>query len=109
VRTAGRITVGDAVVIERDETRYPPKGTWPRFRGRVVTVVEINLGEYGVALGKTLPASGRRGGSMKGGSVTWFQPYELRITSRTVAPLAGDERTQTLLLIDSPREAMAHV
>ena len=103
------MNVGDRVRIERDETVYPSKGTWPQFRGKTGTIVEINLGECGVAVGKALPASGRRGGSMKGGSVTWFQPYELRITSRTVAPLAGDERTQTLLLIDSPREAMAHV
>jgi hypothetical protein len=80
------LTVGTPVRIERDETRYPPKGTWPRFRHKTGTIVEINLGEYGVAIGKTLPASGKRGGSMKGGAVTWFQPYEVRVISRTPAP-----------------------
>jgi hypothetical protein len=82
------LTVGSRVRIERDETRYPSKGTWPQFRGKTGTIVEINLGEYGVAIGKTLPASGKRGGSMKGGAVTWFQPYEFRVISRTPAPTA---------------------
>jgi ribosomal protein L21E len=45
------MNIGDRVRIERDETRYPSKGTWPRFRGKTGTVVEINLGEYGVAIG----------------------------------------------------------
>lgn len=50
--------VGERVRIERDETRYPLRGTWPQFRGRAGTVVAINadrerphLTEYGVALG----------------------------------------------------------
>jgi len=43
--TARPPRVGDRVRIERDETRYPPRGTWPRFRGRRGTVVATNLGE----------------------------------------------------------------
>ncbi len=46
------------MLIERDEKIYPSKGTWPQFRGRTGTVVQINkdpkrphLTEYGVALG----------------------------------------------------------
>jgi len=53
------VNVGDQVRVERAETRYPSKGTWPRFRGRTGTVVEINrdrkrphLIEYGVVFGK---------------------------------------------------------
>jgi len=34
--------VADRVRIERDETGHPCKGTWPQFRGRTGTVVEIN-------------------------------------------------------------------
>jgi ribosomal protein L21E len=37
-----RLNVGDRVKIQRDETRYPSKGTWPQFRGKTGTVVEIN-------------------------------------------------------------------
>lgn len=49
------MNVGDRVRIERDETRHPSRGTWPWFRGKTGTVVEINrdrkrphLTEYGV-------------------------------------------------------------
>ena len=55
------IDIGDRVVIERDETRYRSKGTWPQFRGRTGTVVQINLGEYGVAFGKVTPRTDGRG------------------------------------------------
>ena len=70
-------TVGDRVRIERDESRYPSKGTWPQFRGRVGTIVEINLGEYGVVFGKTWPHKGRPGKLRHNDTVTWFQPYEI--------------------------------
>ena len=42
------MNVGDRVRIQRDETRYPSKGTWPHFRDKTGTVVEFNLGEVGV-------------------------------------------------------------
>ena len=70
-------TVGDRVRIERDETRYPSKGTWPQFRGRIGTVVEINLGEYGVVFGKVRKP--RSNGSIAMAEAVWFQPYELRV------------------------------
>jgi hypothetical protein len=76
--TAGRLAVGDAVRIERDETRHPLKGTWPRFRGRAGTVVEFNLGEYGVAFGKVTPRRDGRGAFSHGGGVTWLGPHEIR-------------------------------
>lgn len=31
------MNIGDRVRIERNETRYPSKGTWPQFRGRTGT------------------------------------------------------------------------
>lgn len=69
--------VGDRVRIERDETKYPSKGTWPQFRGRVGTLVEINLGEYGVVFSKTWSYKGRPGKLRHNDIVTWFQPYEI--------------------------------
>lgn len=69
---------GDRVRIERDETRWPSKGTWPRYRGRVGTVVEINLGEYGVTFGKATPRTDGRGTfSYKSNDVAWFQRHEI--------------------------------
>lgn len=68
------LDIGHQVRIERDETRYPSKGTWPEFRGRTSIIVEINvdrkrphLTEYGVLFAKTLHRHG----------VTWFKDYEL--------------------------------
>jgi hypothetical protein len=75
-------TVGDRVRIERDEMRYPSKGTWPQFRGRTGTIVEINLGEYGVVFGGVRPRTDGRGRSRWSGPVTWFRDYELRTTGK---------------------------
>jgi hypothetical protein len=72
------MNVGDRVRIERDETRYRSKGTWPQFRGRTGTVVQTNLGEYGVVFGKVAPRTDGRGAFQFEGTVTWFQPHELR-------------------------------
>lgn len=75
--------VGERVRIERDETRYPLRGTWPQFRGRAGTVVAINadrerphLTEYGVVFGATRR---RPNGSLAGsGTVTtWFKVHEI--------------------------------
>ncbi len=76
---------GDRVRIERDETRYPPRGTWPSFRGRTGTVVEINrdrtradLTEFGVALGKVAPRQDGRGRyHYDTASVVWFKRHEI--------------------------------
>jgi len=60
--------VGDEVVVERDETEYPSRGSWPRYRGRIGTVVvSENWGEIGVRFTKSHDES-----------ATWFKPYELR-------------------------------
>jgi hypothetical protein len=72
------MNVGDRARIERDETRYRSKGTWPQFRGRTGTVVQTSLGEYGVVFGKATPRTDGRGAFQFEGTVTWFQPHELR-------------------------------
>jgi hypothetical protein len=79
------VNVGNRVRIERDETEHPSKGTWPQFRGKTGTVVEINrdrqrphLTEYGVTFGKTYPRTdGSRGLWRDGEPVTWFKSYEI--------------------------------
>jgi hypothetical protein len=90
-----RRTIGDRVRIERDETLYPSKGTWPTFRGRVGTVVEINrdgkrphLTEFGVSFGGKLRR--RPDGSLHGNNVvTWFKGYELSPLKSGGAALAA--------------------
>jgi hypothetical protein len=71
------------VRIERDEARFPSKGTWPDFRGRVGTVVEINedhkrphLTEYGVVFGK-VRAKPTTLGSISNGHPVWFKAHEI--------------------------------
>jgi hypothetical protein len=85
LRKAHALAVGDRVRIERDETRYPSKGTWPQFRGRTGTIIEVNrdrkrphLTEYGVALG-TVSARIDRPGTFNwdSASVAWFKDYEI--------------------------------
>ena len=56
--------VGARVVVERDEQRYPSRGTWPRYRGKVGMVASPGeFGEVGVLLGV---------------GTVWFKPWELR-------------------------------
>ena len=60
---------------ERDEARYPGRGTWPRFRGRTGIVIMTNRDECGVAFGTV---GYRADGSAKSGNVAWFKSYEMR-------------------------------
>ena len=78
-----RKVVGDRVRIERNETLYPSKGTWPQFRGRTGTIVEINvdrkrphLTEYGVVFGKVRRPNKDRS-IAAGHDTVWFKDYEL--------------------------------
>jgi hypothetical protein len=79
------MNVGDRVRVERDETLHPSKGTWPRFRGRIGTVVEVNadrnhphLTEYGVALGKVSARTDGRGAfNWDASLVAWFKAHEI--------------------------------
>lgn len=56
---------GTKVVVERDEKKYPARGTWPLFRGKKGVVTGASGGEYGV--------------SFSGGSSAdaYFKPHEL--------------------------------
>lgn len=81
------MNVGDRVRIDRDEVLYPSRGTWPQFRGRTGTVVEVNadrkrphLTEYGVVFGEVWPRV--NGGLSWNGPVTWFKLRELQGTAR---------------------------
>lgn len=72
--------IGARVRIERDEARYPSRGSWPRFRGKTGTVVEINRDEYGVVFSKVWPREDRPGVLRWSGQqpVTWFRTHELK-------------------------------
>ncbi|MQA14218.1 MAG: hypothetical protein GEV09_08610 [Pseudonocardiaceae bacterium] len=64
--------VGGRVRIERDEQLYPSKGSWPRYRGRTGTVVELNPTPTRTAppeIGVSFNATPR--------TDAWFQPHEL--------------------------------
>ena len=101
------MNVGDRVRIERDEACHPSKGTWPQFRGKTGTVVEVNLGEYGVVFGKVWPRADRPGVLRWGGDdvITWFQPHEIRGLA-AVRPAGGHHNTSHTA--DTPKE-LAHV
>lgn len=65
--------IGTRVRVERDETLYPSRGTWPRFRGRRGVVTGTSMGEIGVSF-STDPNNP---------TDAWFQRYELKaITGR---------------------------
>lgn len=83
---------GTRVRIERDETEYPSRGTWPMFKGRTATVTVVNRGYTRTVVGrpsgmsKKLPAFPREvkidteyGVSFgKGQGVdAWFRAHEL--------------------------------
>jgi hypothetical protein len=77
------IAVGTKVRIERDETLYPSKGTWPQFRGKTGTVVQVNvdrerphLTEYAVTFGKFRKPN-QHGTIPVGPDTYWFKAYEL--------------------------------
>jgi hypothetical protein len=75
-------TVADRVRIERDESRYPCKWTWPQFRCRVGTVVEVNrdrkrphLTDWGVSFPNVTRRTDGRGANT--GVVTKFKAHEI--------------------------------
>jgi hypothetical protein len=82
--TETQFHVGDAVRTQRDETLFPPAGTWHRYRNRPGFVVQVNdvegHVEYGVILTVTRPPwrNGRKGElSYDSDMVSWFAPHEL--------------------------------
>lgn len=98
--------VGDRVRIQRDENRYPPKGTWPQFRGRTGTVVLANrdrvrphLTEYGVVFGHTR----RRDDGLAGSDiVTWFKRYEMT----SLAPQLNADGRSALPAVDGAQQVL---
>ena len=77
------IGVGDVVGIERDETRNPATGSWPRYRGPRGTVVDVNRAgggptEYGVLFTTLCPTPGRPDALVDSGAPTWFFTHEIR-------------------------------
>jgi hypothetical protein len=83
------IAIGDRIRIERDETIYPSRGTWPQFRGRIGTVVSFNRGEAGVCFEKVRTRTRANGRVTATSDMTvWFQPHEVK--------LATDKRAQAL-------------
>lgn len=74
---------GDRVLVERDEERWPPKGTWKNYRGREGTVITTNRidKEYGVTFGAVRE---RSDGSLAGAdTLTWFLDHELTVLDPT--------------------------
>lgn len=102
--------VGDHVRIERDEKRYPSKGSWPFYRGKAGTVVEVNDGpggpvEYGVVFRK--PPAGPWRKWWNSASVAWFKGYELETgPTRSQRPLAA---SNTHTRINHTRKEKTHV
>ncbi|AUV61997.1 hypothetical protein KIV63_gp47 [Mycobacterium phage SWU2] len=46
------MTKGDKVRCERDEAKYPVRGTWRQFRGKRGRFITRNGDEYGVSFDK---------------------------------------------------------
>jgi hypothetical protein len=66
------LTPGTKVRIGRDETKHPSRGSWPRFRDKTGTIVEVNRAgrgatEYGIGFGKSKRSD------------AWFKGYELAV------------------------------
>ena len=86
-KAARAAAVGDRVRVWRDELAHPSKGTWPDFRGRTGTIVEINvdhrrprLTEYGVIFSATRKRPNRPVCAASGQAiVTWFKVHEIRV------------------------------
>lgn len=91
--------VGTVVRIERDEVRFPSRGTWPEFAGRTGTVVEINDGEIGVVFGKVRRP--RPNGSIAMAEAVWFQPTEIRALASQRAVSAPNPATPSTDLRDA--------
>ena len=57
--------IGTEVTVARDEQKYPPRGTWPLYRGKRGVVTGTSGGEIGVSFTKDNHAD------------AWFQRHEL--------------------------------
>jgi hypothetical protein len=97
-KAARAAAIGARVRIERDETLYSSKGTWPEFRGRTGTIIEINvdrkrphLTEYGVVFGKTRVFEDGSIRAADGRAITtWFKFHEIRAIRALAAERHAD-------------------
>jgi hypothetical protein len=58
--------IGTEVTVQRDEKKYPPRGTWLWYRGKKGVVTGTSLGEIGVSFSRGSTAD------------SWFRRYELK-------------------------------
>lgn len=92
---------GDKVRIQRDETLYPPKGTWGQFRNKTGRVVSINRGRTTQVVGRPPGMSKQEPAFLRevkieteyGVSFTkssdigaWFRAYELKVIKDREVP-----------------------
>jgi hypothetical protein len=66
------VRVGQRLRVVRDEERWPPKGTWAKYRGRVGTVVSID--RVGKEIGL---AWNPRTDLGKAQAQAWLRPFEV--------------------------------
>lgn len=57
--------IGTRVIVERDEKKYPPRGSWKFYRGKKGVVTGTSQGEIGVSFSNGHQAD------------AWFQRHEL--------------------------------
>jgi hypothetical protein len=90
-----RFRVGDLVRAERDAVARPPRGSWPKYRGRVGTVVSLNVrdDEIGVSWTPSILDPKRQSAD------SWFASYELTIVEHPrlarTRGLAATQRPRT--------------
>ncbi|KRD08622.1 hypothetical protein ASE48_08655 [Mycobacterium sp. Root265] len=58
---------GTKVLIQRDEKKYPARGTWKQFRGKKGVITCINTDEFGVSFA---PGGGNTDAYFKGYELT---------------------------------------
>lgn len=58
--------IGTRVIVERDEKKYPPRGTWKQYRGKKGKVTCTALGTIGVSFSNDTNTD------------AYFQRYELK-------------------------------
>jgi len=91
----GRQRVGAIVRIERDQTRWPSKGSWSKYRGRSATIVSVNVETLDAGPGtkpRNVPFHVEYGIAWKPGADlaatatdAWFLPHEVAVQAEKPA------------------------
>ena len=76
------MNVGDHIRVERDEKKYPSRGTWRRYSGKTGYICIVDESSYGVVLTVTRPPWRKDSGrehelSYDSDAILWFRPHEL--------------------------------